>query len=57
MKMRFFTILSLLFLTGALYAQAPYTVIGSLDSTFTPVELIEDVCLGEGIEVTNIANT
>ncbi|WP_282781922.1 choice-of-anchor L domain-containing protein [Phaeodactylibacter xiamenensis] len=54
MKMRFFTILSLLFLTGALYAQAPYTVIGSLDSTFTPVELIEDVCLGEGIEVTNI---
>jgi len=50
--MRYFTLFTLLFLAGALPAQ--YTVVGALDSTFTPTALIEDVCLGEGIEVTNI---
>ena len=54
MKMRFFTLFAFLLLNSALQAQVPYTVTGSLDSTFTPIELIEEVCLGEGIEVTNI---
>ncbi|NRA48106.1 MAG: hypothetical protein HRU12_03155, partial [Phaeodactylibacter sp.] len=52
MKMRIITPIILLLIAGAVQAQ--YTVIGSLDSTFTPTELIQDVCLGEGIEVTNI---
>lgn len=52
--MRFFTLFAFLLLNSALQAQVPYTVTGSSDSTFTPIELIEEVCLGEGIEVTNI---
>lgn len=52
MKMRFLTLIVLLMQAVLLPAQ--YAVIGSTDTTFTPIELIEEVCLGEGIEVTDI---
>ncbi len=52
MKMRFFTLIVLLMHAALLPAQ--YAVIGATDTTFTPIELIEEVCLGEGIEVTEI---
>lgn len=52
MKMR--TILLLAALMSTMGLRAQFAVIGSADNTFTPEQLIEEVCLGEGLEVTNI---
>ena len=54
MKLRTITLLAALLLAASQLMAQSMTVEGAGPGSFSPEELIEDICLGDGIQVTNI---